>query len=60
MFFLSLTKTDFLMFSLFGGFFVDLSFILYVLLMLKSLRGWKFDEMEVKSEATEKPNSCPL
>jgi len=30
---------------------------LCVVLIVKGLRGWKFDEMEGKSAATKKPNS---
>jgi len=42
------------MFSLFCGLLVDRACFLCVLLMMKSLRGWEFDEMEEKSEATKK------
>jgi len=45
------------MFSLFCGLLVDRTCFLCVLLMMKSLRGWEFDEMEEKSEATKKRNS---
>jgi len=43
------------MFSLFWGFLVDRTCFLCVLLMMKSLRERKFDEMEEKSAATKKP-----
>jgi len=48
LFFLSLTKTDFLMFSLSWWFLVDRTCFLCVLLMMMSLRGWEFCEMEEK------------
>ena len=33
---------------------------MFVLLMMKSLRGWEFDELEEKLSPTEKPNSYPF
>jgi hypothetical protein len=37
------------------GIFVDRTFFLYILKMIKPLRGWEFDEMEGKSSSQEKP-----
>jgi len=45
-------------FSLFCGFLVDLCFALHELWVMKSLRGWEFDELEEKS--TAKKNEFPI
>ena len=45
------------MFSLFWGFLIDRTCFLCVLLMVKLLRGWEFDEINRKPSPTEKRNS---